>query len=402
MNMKRSTHFQRYIWIGLLAVGAVAVVWALRPKPVVTTTAVVQRGLLTATVSGEGRTRVKELYVVLAPVDGQLERVVVHPGDTVGKDGAVAEIRPAASRPLDSRTRAEATAAVAAAEAAVARADAADREAGIALEHADSLLGTARQLTQTGAAPAADLEHRGHEAEMRRRAAEGASAAAREARAGLAGARAVLAPASVKPGQTTTVRSPVTGRILRILRESAGPVAAGTPLLEVGDVTGLEVHADLRSSDAASVRPGAAATITGWGGAQPIHARVRRVDPAAFTKVSALGLEEQRVHVVLDLTEVSPPGLGHDYRVEAAIVVWEGKDVLRVPSTALFRAGDRWAVFVVREGRARKAFVELGATDGSWTVATGGVVGGEVVIVQPSDTIEDGTKVTPRTVVPEI
>jgi len=255
------------------------------------------------------------------------------------------------------------------------------------------LLATARQLTENGAVPRADLEHRGHEAEMRRLAAEGVAAAARQARAELTGARAVLAPASAKPGQPTPVQTPVAGRILRVLRESAGPIAVGTPLLEVGDPTRLEVHADLLSSDAANVRPGADATITGWGGPQPIHARVRRVDPAAFTKVSALGLEEQRVHVVLDLAERPPTGLGHDYRVDAAIVVSEGKNVLRIPSTALFRSGDRWTLFVVRGGRARRTFVEIGATDGTWTAATAGVSEGDAVVVQPSDAIDDGTRV---------
>jgi HlyD family secretion protein len=394
MNMTpKNKHRRRNLWIALGAVALAATAWALRAPPVAVSTAVVKRGTLVATASAEGRTRVKELYVVAAPVDGQLQRVVVHPGDLIRADATVAEILPGASRPLDPRTRAEASAAVSAAEAAVARAGAAELEAKAALEHAESQLDTTRQLAAKQAAPRMDLEHRGHEAEIRRRAAEGAAAAARTSRAELARARAVLAPASVKPGQITPVQSPVAGRILRVLRESAGPVAAGTPLLEVGDVGSLEVHADLLSSDAAKVHPGAAATITGWGGPQPIRAQVRRVDPAAFTKVSALGLEEQRVHVVLDLVEPPPAGLGHDYRVDAAVVVWEGKDVLRVPSTALFRSGDRWTVFVVRDGRARKTFVDAGASDGTWTAVTGDLKEGEAVVVQPSDAIEDGTRV---------
>ncbi len=391
--MNKGKRTKTAVWLGVLAALVVAVAWSLRPQPLVATVATVTRGPLAATVSAEGRTRVTDLYVIAAPVDGQLERVVAHAGDAVAADATVAEIRPAASRPLDPRTRAEASAAVTTAEAAVARADAAEREARMALEHADSLLSTARQLTDKGAAPRADLEHRGHEAEMRRRAAEGAAAAARQARAELARARAVLAPATAKPGQPTPVQAPVAGRILRVLRESAGPVAAGTPLLEVGDTAHLEVHADLLSSDAANVRPGADATVTGWGGPKPIHARVRRIDPAAFTKVSALGLEEQRVHVVLDLTDPAPPGLGHDYRVDAAVVVWESKDVLRAPSTALFRSTDRWTVFVVRDGRARKLPVDVGPSDGTTTAITNGLNEGDSVIVQPSDVIDDGTRI---------
>jgi HlyD family secretion protein len=393
MNMTEKKHRRRKLWIAVGVVGLGAIAWALRSPPVAVTTAIANRGTLVATANAEGRTRVKELYVVSASVDGELQRVIVHPGDTIAADATVAEILPGASRPLDPRTRAEAGAAVSAAEASVAKADAAALEAKAALAHAQSELGTTRQLAEKGAAPRMDLEHRGHEAEIRLRAAEGAAAAARSARAELARARAVLAPASVKPGQITPVQSPVAGRILRVVRESAGPVHAGTPILEVGDVASLEVHADLLSSDAAKVRPGAAATITGWGGPQPIRAEVRRIDPAAFTKVSALGLEEQRVHVVLDLAEAPPQGLGHDYRVDAAVVIWEGKDVLRVPSTALFRTGDRWTVFVVRDGRARRTIVEAGATDGTWTVVTGDIKEGDAVIVQPSDAISDGTRV---------
>ena len=188
---------------------------------------------------------------------------------------------------------------------------------------------------------------------------------------------------------------PVTGRVLRVIRESGGPIAVGTPLVEVGDVSQLEVVADLLSSDAARVRIGAAARVTGWGG-KTLAGRVRKIEPAAFTKVSALGLEEQRVHVVLDLAEPAPPELGHDYRVDVAIVVWEGKDVVRVPATALFRDADRWAVFVVEDGRAWSKLVEIGASDGTSTVVTNGLAEHTTVIAQPADAIKDGTRVTPR------
>jgi HlyD family secretion protein len=380
----------------LIALGvALAVAWALRPQPIPATMAVVSRGPLVSTVSGEGRTRVKDLYVVAAPVDGQLERILAEPGDATNVNDAVAAIRPAVSRPLDARSRAEATAAAAAAKAGLARAEATEQEARVALEHANSELETTRKLTPGGTVPAEELTHRGHASEMRRSALEAATAAVGQARAELARAQAVLGTAT-DPGQVTSVRSPVTGRILRVLRESAGPVAAGTPLLHVGDASRLEIDADLLSSDAATVRPGASATVTGWGSAQPLGARVRRIDPAAFTKVSALGLEEQRVHVVLDLIDPPPPELGHDYRVEVSIVVWEGKDVLRVPSTALFRVGSQWSVFRVADGRAHRTAVELGPANGTWTVAASGLHEADEVITQPSDAIEDGTRVSRR------
>jgi HlyD family secretion protein len=393
--MKRTVHVKTVLWTMVAVAVALAVAWALRPQPIPATMAVVSRGALVSTVSGEGRTRVKDLYVVAAPVDGQLERIVAQPGDPTKANDAVAIIRPAASRPLDARSRAEATAAAAAAKAGLTRAEAAEQEARVALEHANSELETTRKLTPGGSVPADELTHRGHESEMRRSALEAATAAVGQARAELARAQAVLGTAT-DPGQITTVRSPVTGRILRVLRESAGPVASGTPLLHVGDVGHLEIDADLLSSDAAAVRQGASASVTGWGGAQSLSARVRRIDPAAFTKVSALGLEEQRVHVVLDLTDPPPLGLGHDYRVDVSIVVWEGKDVLRVPSTALFRVGPQWAVFRVSDGRARRTVVELGPANGSWSVASSGLHEADEVVTQPSDAIDDGTRVSRR------
>ena len=278
------------------------------------------------------------------------------------------------------------------ARAAVARADASQAEAGVALEHASSLLATTQNLANSGTVAASDAIHGGHEAEIRRDALDEAIAGARQARADLARAQAVLLPGSGN-GQSTAVASPASGSVLRVIHDNAGPIAAGTPLVEVGDVSHLEVVADLLSVDAALVRAGAAATITGWGGRQELRARVRRVDPAAFTRVSALGLEEQRVHVVLDFVEPVPPGLGHDYRVDVAIVVWHGEEVLRIPSTALFRAGDRWTVFAIRNDRARLVNVDLGLTDGTSTVIDHGLAEGDRVLVQPSDEIHDGVRV---------
>jgi HlyD family secretion protein len=395
MMARRTGYIRVVVWGAAFAVMVAAVAWALRPAPVLVTTARVTRGALASTVSGEGRTRVKELYVISAPVDGRLERVTKKTGDPVKANDVIATITPAASRPLDARSRAEANASVTAAKAAVLRADATEEEARVAVEHADSQLATARTLVERKAVAPDEVLHLGHESHMRRSALDAAIAGSGQARAELARAQAVLATAS-SPGQATDVPSPVAGTILRVLRESAGPVAAGTPLVEVGDVTRLEIAADLLSSDAANVRAGAHATVTGWGGPSALEARVRTVDPAAFTKVSALGLEEQRVRTVLDLVDAPPPGLGHDYRVDVAVVVWEGRAVLRVPSTSLFRAGDRWAVFRVSGQHAHKALIELGATDGTQTVVTKGLGEGDEVITQPSDVIDEGTRVSPR------
>lgn len=381
------------LWLAVVGLVTAAIVWALRPRPIAADTIEVTRGALTATVGGEGRTRVAKLYVIAAPVDGRLQRIGVRAGDPVSADAVVAQIQPVAPRPLDARSRAEARASVEAARASLARAQAMEREARVAVEHADNELARSTKLLEKGAIAAAEAEHAGHESEIRHRALEAARATVGEARATLARATAVVTPAGTPGDAPVQVTSPIAGQILRVSRESAGPVAAGKPLVEVGDITRLEIRAELLSSDAASVRAGAAATITGWGGRRALPARVRLVEPAAFTKISALGLEEQRVHVVLDLVDPLPAGLGHDYRVDVSIETWSGKDVLRVPSTALFRAGERWAVFVVREGRARVTIVDPGETDGTHTVISQGVAEGDVVIVQPTDAIEDGARV---------
>lgn len=387
-------YVKRGIWISIGLVLVAGLVWALRPAPLLVEVASVTRGTVRATLSGDARTRVKALYSLTAPVDGELERVVFEPGVALAKDAVVARIRPVAPRPLDARSRAEALAAVVSAREGLARAEAAEKEAEVAVEHADSKLARTRQLAQSGAVPQADLEHGGHEAQMAARSLESAQALVRQARADLARASAVAAPVSRPDGTPIVeVRAPIQGQILRVLRESAGPIVAGTPLVEMGDVRGLEIVADLLSSDAASVSTNALATIASWGKGAPLAARVRRVDPAGFTKVSALGLEEQRVRVILDLLNPPPPGLGHDYRVDVAITTWEGADVLRAPSTALFRVNDKWCAFVIREGRARLVNLTTGASDANWTVIERGLSLGDKVLPMPSDAISDGTAV---------
>jgi HlyD family secretion protein len=391
--MRRVTS-RRIIWAGIVIALISSIGWMLRPAPLLVDAARVTRGPLRATVSAEGRTRVKTLYAVTAPVDGELERIVLEPAAWVSSETIVARIRPVAPRPLDARSRAEAAAAVVAAREAVARAVAAEREARVGVEHAQSKLSRTQTLARGGAVPQADLEHGGHEVQMAKQGLESARAAARQARADLARAKAVIAPAAgTGDVPTIEVTSPARGQVLRVVRESAGPVATGTPLVEIGDVGNLEIIADLLSSDAASVRVGAVASVSGWGGGPPLWARVRRVDPAGFTKVSALGLEEQRVRVVLDLAESPPQGLAHDYRVDVAIVIWEGKDVLRVPSGALFRVGESWATFVISDGRARLEKVATGASDPTLTVIESGLAEGAKVIPQPSDAISDGARV---------
>lgn len=390
--MTRAVKWSVRAAIALALVGGIA--WALRPRPIVVQTARATRGVLEATVTAEGKTRVKDLFVVAAPVDGELERIAPKAGDAVSSGMVIARVWPAAPRPLDARSRAEARAAVTAARAAIARAEAAERESAGALTHAESQLATARTLSAAGAAASKDFEHAGHEVEIRRQAVEEGRAALAVARAELVRAEAAAAAANDQSGRLVTpIRSPISGRILRVLQGSAGPVAAGTPLLEVGNVGNIEIVADFLTSDAMSVSPGARATIRDWGGSEPLVARVRQVEPGAFTKVSALGLEEQRVPIVLDLVGAQSPNFGHDFHVTAAIVIWKGEDVLTIPSTALFRAGEDWAVYIVRDGLAHLRRIRVGRSDETRTVIDSGLDAGEEVVIQPSDALGDGSRV---------
>jgi HlyD family secretion protein len=377
----------------MLAISA-GVAWVLRPRPVGVDTALVERGTLQATVTAEGKTRVKDLFTVAAPVDGELERITLKAGDVVRPSSVVAQMWPVAPRPLDVRSRAEAVAAVTSARAAVERAEATQKEAAGALAHAESTFNTTKRLAADRVVASNDLEHAGHELEIRRQALEASRAALEVVRAELQRAEAAAAVSTTPSGRALTqVRSPVAGRVLRVLHESAGPVTAGTPLVEVGDITNIEIAADFLTTDALAVQPGASAMIRDWGNGPPLAARVRRIDPAAFTKVSPLGLEEQRVTVVLDLVEPQPVTFGHDYHVNVAIVVWTGNAVLTVPSTALFRVGDDWAVFAVRNNRAQLTRVVAGRSDGTRTVIERGFAAGDAVVVQPSDALQDHGRV---------
>lgn len=395
----RANTTRRLLWLSVVALAGAGIWFVVRARPLVAETAVVKREPLVATVVDEGRVRVRQLYVVASPIDGELERISVEPGDAVRPGSPVARIWPVAPRPLDARSQAEAFAAVNTAKATVVQAIATRNEAQAALTHAQSQLESLRKLAVAGAGTTQDAEHAGHEVELRRRAVETADAAIKTAENELARAEALAATNAGRNTQpAAVVAAPAVGRVLRVLHESAGPISAGTPLLEVGDVTAIEVVADFLTADALAMRPGADAMITDWGGSGAIHARVRRVDPAAFTKVSALGLEEQRVPV-LDLVD-PPAGLGHGFHVSVSVTVWSSPSAVVVPSTALFRVGDKWAVFSVQAGRAHLIIVALGASDGSRTVIDGGLDAGTPVIVQPSDVIRDGTKIAPGTSLP--
>jgi HlyD family secretion protein len=392
-----STWTRRLAWILVAALAAAAFVRAFRSPPVLVDTAVVERGRLEVTVEDDGRTRVRERYVVSAPVDGELLRVALDPGAAVlAGETVLAEFAPRAVVPLDARERAQVEARVAAAEAALERARAEEGRAAAALDYARIDLQRQRQLGESGIESAERLDRAVRD---ERAAAEALRAAGFQvAVAGhqLVEARALLLEGGTGSARALALRSPIDGVVLRLHEESARTLVAGAPILEVGDVAHLEIVADLLSQDAVAVRPGMEALVEGWGPeGSALRGTVRHVEPAGYTKISALGVEEQRVDVLVDPLETWD-ALRDGFRVELRIVVWRGEDVLVVPTGALFRAGERWAAFVVEDEHAVRRDVELGRRGGLQAEVLSGLAEGERVVLYPSELIEPGARVEVR------
>jgi len=379
----------KYVAVGLgAALVGLAAFMLFRPVPVPVEVASAARRALRVTVDEEGETRVRDRYVVASPVAGRVARIALRAGDAVRPGGVVARVFPA---PLDPRTRDQAAARLESAEDARRAADAAVLQARAAHEQATRSLERARRLSvETSIAPA-ERERAELEETTRARELESADFRAQAAVHEVEMARVALSA----DGHPIAIRSPVAGRVLRVPEPSERVVLAGTPLIEVGDAAKLEIVADLLSADAVQVRPGAAILIEGWGGSEALRGRLRIVEPSAFTKVSALGVEEQRVNVVGDF--IDPAGsLGDRYRVEIRIIVWQKDSVLTVPTSALFRRGEAWSVFVVEQGRARQRDVVMGHRTPLDVEITGGVREGDVVIRYPSDRVAEGVRVASR------
>lgn len=376
--------------IGALIVVAVllALVFLIRAPAVEVETGVVSRGAMTVTVDDLGETRVTNLYAVSAPITGELLRVPLKPGDPVAAGATVlARVRPAEPGPLDARVlrQAEANIRAAAADLAGAR----EQEA-----LAERELARIEPLAGRGFVAQATLDRARTAREQAARAAEAAAQRLEAARATL------IVPGSRAQGRgAVSVTSPVSGYVLTVPQESARVVVAGTTLVEVGDPARLEMVTDLLSADAVQVEPGAAVSIEGWGGQQALRGTVRLVEPYGFTKFSALGVEEQRVNVVIDFAEPREAWrrLGHGYRATVRITVWNAGDVARVPISALFRSGNRWMTFVVDGGgRARLTPVEIGRMNDEVAELRGGLAPGTRVILHPGDRVADGIRVRER------
>lgn len=400
---------RRSVWLGVAVVVALFAV-ALWPRAVEVDLATASIGELTVTVDEEGETRVRERYLVSAPVAGEVRRIELEPGDPVEAGRTVvARMRPAAPTPLDARTRAELEAAVQGASAALARVQAErGRTATIATRARQQFLRLSA-LQDSGAIARDAVEAQQAEAEAAAEALRSAEHAVAQARHELAAARARLMrldPAAEQPppsrpdpdSDDLLVLAPVDGVVLRRLRESRGVVPAGAELLELGNARGLEIVSDLLSSEAVRVSPGDAVLIEQWGGGATLRGRVRRVEPAGFLKISALGVEEQRVNVIVDFEDPleAREALGDAYRVEVGIVVWRKEDALRVPVGSLFRAGDDWAVFAAEDGRARLRRLALGQRNSRDAEVLDGLREGERVVLYPADDLEDGMRIKPR------
>jgi HlyD family secretion protein len=388
--------------IALLA-GALALTFRTRPLPV--DLAAVTRGPLTVTLDHEGRTRVHDRYVVSAPVAGRVLRIDLRPGDRVtANQTVIATFVPGTAPLLDARSRAEAGSRVNTAEAILRQARAQREQARVQSEHAAQELERARNLTQVGLATVEARQAAETEAAARQRALEAADAAVSAASHDVETVRATLlesgsqASRDVSGQATLTLRSPIDGVVLNRLHESEAVVPQGEPLVEVGNTSSLEVIADFLSTDAVKMQPGMPALIDQWGGSPPFAAVVRRVEPEGFLKVSALGVEEQRVWVVIDFRDAAAAGrvLGDGYRVEARVVVWDRADAIISPTSSLFRRGDGWAVFVEEGGAARERAVGVGHRDGTSAEILSGLTVGTKVVVYPPESVSDGTRIRSR------
>ena len=393
---------RRILTIAFLLAIAAVIAMAFVPKPVVVEIVEVHRGPMQVTVDEEGQTRVRQRFVVSAPLAGRLHRIELEDGDQVDKDQTVlAVIAPNDPTMLDARARAEAEARVRQAEAAVQRAEALRSRARAFLEFA-----TWERQRIAGAYERTGVSR--HEFEAAMTAEQVAQQELRSEEFGhematfeLEQARAVLLRASAEqPGDAVElfeIRAPITGRVFRVLQKSADVVQPGTPLIELGDPANLEIVIDVLSTDAVKIRPGAPVNIERWGGDKPLRGTVRLVEPSGFTKISALGVDEQRVNVVVDFQTPSEETIsfGDGYRIEGRIVIWQVDDVVKAPTSALFRNQNEWSVFVCENGRATQRRVQVGQQNAMEGEILDGLAPGDMVILHPTDRIQPGSRVRP-------
>ena len=388
-----------------LAVFALVIVFLIvqgfQPQPVVVNVAQAERGPMRVTVEEEGKTRVIDRFVVSAPIAGFARRVEMDVGDLVKRGTVLVRLDPLRARVLNPRSRAEATARVAAAEASLSAAKQDVEAAATDASFRESELKRTRELFEFSTIPKQNLDQAETDSRRAQATFRSSKFSVEVARHQLEVARTALrysaAQQAGRPSETVAIQSPVSGRVLKLIHESEGVVQAGQALVEIGDPRGLEVEVEVLSADAVKLTPGTRTLLERWGGEWPLEAEVRTVEPVGFTKISALGVEEQRVLVIADI--VSPPEewqrLGDGYRVEAQFVLWEEAEVLQIPGNTLFRRSDGWAVFVIEAGIARRREVTLGRRNGLSAQVLSGVQQGETLIVHPDEAIDEGVEVAP-------
>ncbi|MGD8589829.1 MAG: efflux RND transporter periplasmic adaptor subunit [Chromatiales bacterium] len=393
---------RRVIWLAILLVLGIALFLGFQPRPRLVDTAEVRSALLQVSVEEEGKTRVIDRYVVSAPVAGTTCRTDLEVGDTVSKDQPLINIRPLQSQALDPRSRAEAESRVAAAEAALQAAEQTAASAAAETELANKELARLRPLAQQGHVSQDSLDQAATRVRSSRALQRSADFAVDVAGHELEAARTALqftgTEPAVDPTEIVQVRAPVDGKVLKLHQECEGVVERGQPLLEIGDTATLEVETDVLSADAVRIRPGMRVLFERWGGDEPLEGRVRRIEPVGFTKISALGVEEQRVLVISDF--ISPPRqwreLGDGYRVESRFILWQAEKALQIPASALFRVDGDWAVFVLQDDLAITRRVSIGRRNGLSAQIIQGLSLGERVITHPDKSIEDGSRVKIR------
>ncbi|UCE89194.1 MAG: HlyD family efflux transporter periplasmic adaptor subunit [Pseudomonadota bacterium] len=391
--------------IGWVAIGATvlaAIAWGFVPRAVRVDVHVAARAPMVVTVEEEGKTRVIDRYVVSVPVAGFSRRLVFKVGDAVAQGQTLLELEPLRSEVLDPRRRAEAQARVAAARSALQAAGENARAAKAESEVTKLEYERRRKLSTQARISQEEVDKA--RAEMRRTDANRRSAEfnVELARYELQAAQTALKYSAARDGdeapESVSIRAPVSGRILKVYRESEGVVNPGDPVVEIGDSTALEVEVDVLSADAVLIGPGTEVRFHRWGGDIPLDGSVNVVEPTGFTKISALGVEEQRVLVIADI--ISPTELwtrlGDGYRVEASFVIWQDDDVLQVPNSALFRGNDGWAVFVDDGGHARARTVRINHRNGLMAEVLEGITEGETVVVHPSDAVRNGVRIRQR------
>ncbi|MGD9171356.1 MAG: HlyD family efflux transporter periplasmic adaptor subunit [Candidatus Thiodiazotropha sp.] len=400
-----NAHWKRILLWSLLSLILLgSLVWAFIPRPIPVDMLTLNPGEMVVTVDEEGETRVRDVFVLSAPISGRAMRIEAEVGDEViAEETLIAQIEPIDPALLDPRSEAQARADIRAAEANLILAKASVKEARVELEFADSELKRARKLRADAVMSEREMEAAERTYQTRQAALETAIATQQARQAELERARAQLispTEARVRSNECPCVpiKAPVDGRILKILHKSEGVVPAGEPLVEIGNPADLEIVADLLSSDAVKVKQGQRVIIVNWGGDKPLEGVIRRVEPFGFTKVSALGIEEQRVNVIIDLTSPKEAWsrIGHGYQVDVQIVLWHGSEVLKLPLTALFRDSGEWAVFLEHEGKANMRRVTLGRRTGLEAEILSGLSAGNRIVVHPGDKVAEGVDIKAR------